>query len=95
MPFGTSSLDDLLIKHNNLSYMQAASLREIPGYKLSRLVFDTTWAVILGLNNSIQPLAQNGWTLLDLATNRGVNETFSSILRNSLNQVAFSGLSVG
>ena len=75
--------------------MRATSLRETPGYNLSRLVFDATWAVILGLNNSIQPLAQHGWTLLNLTTDRGVNETFSNIIKDSLNQVAFSGLSVG
>ena len=75
--------------------MDATSLREIPGYKLSRVIFDATWAVILGLNNSVQPLAENGSSLVDIVTARGVNETFSNIINNSLNKVKFSGLSVG
>ena len=94
MPFGAKSFDDLLIEYNNLS-MDVTSLREIPGYNLSRVIFDATWAVVLGLNNSIQPLAENGSSLVDIVTGRGVNKTFSSIINNSLNQVKFSGLSVG
>ena len=75
--------------------MDVTSLRETPGYNLSRVIFDATWAVVLGLNNSIQPLAENGSSLVDIVTARGVNETFSSIINNSLNKVKFSGLSVG
>ena len=72
-------------------------MAEIPGYNLSRVIFDATWAAILALNNSIQPLADNGWSLEELITQNTVyvDETISDIIRRSLNLVKFSGLSVG
>lgn len=73
----------------------AASLTEVPGYNLSRVIFDATWAVILALNNSIQPLAEKGHYLEESVSRKGVNKLISDVIKESLNQVKFSGLSVG
>ena len=70
-------------------------MTEIPGYNLSRVIFDATWATILALNNSIQPLADNGWSLEESVTENRVNKTISDVIKRSLDQVKFSGLSVG
>ena len=85
-------MDDLLIKYSNLS--SAANLTEIPGYNLSRVVFDATWTVILALNNSMQPLAEKGQSLEESVNRNGVDQKISDIIKESLNQVKFSGLSV-
>ena len=88
LPFGTDDLDDLLIKYNNLS--SVTNLTDI----LSRVIADTTWAVILALNHSVQLLAEEGWSLEESVTYNGVNQNISDIIMESLNQVKFSGLSV-
>jgi len=81
------------MKYNNLT--SAADLTETPGYSLSRVIFDASWAVILALNNSVQPLAEKGHHLEELVSRNGVNQSISEIIKESLNQVKFSGFSVG
>ena len=93
LPFGVIDLDDLLIKYNNLS--STTNLTDIPGYNLSRVIFDATWAVILALNNSIEALAEKGWSLEESVNQNGVDQRISYVIKESLNQVKFSGLSVG
>lgn len=82
----------MLRKYNNLS--PVTNLADIPGYDLSRVIFDAAWAVILGLNNSMQPLAEEGLLLDKLGNKTGINKTISDIIRASLDRVKFSGLSV-
>ena len=67
---------------------------DIPGYKLSRVIADATWAVILALNHSVQLLAEKGWSLEKSVNHSRVNQGISEIIRQSLNQIKFSGLSV-
>ena len=92
VPFRINDLDDLLIKYNNLS--SVTNLMDIPGYKLSRVIADATWAVILALNHSVQLLAEKGWSLEKSVNHSRVNQGISEIIRQSLNQIKFSGLSV-
>ena len=92
LPFGTNDLDKLLIKYYNLS--SVTNLTDIPGYKLSRVIVDATWAVILALNHSVQSLAEKGWSLEKSVNHSRVNQGISKIIRQSLNQVKFFGLSV-
>ena len=74
--------------------MSAPELSNIPGYHLSRVIFDVTWAVILALNYS------NSEKNLDKFLKRNgtgvpiVNQTFAELLSESLNQIRFYGLSV-
>lgn len=93
LPYGVDDLDHLLIKYGGLS--SPAELTKIPGYHLSRVIFDATWAVILAVNGSMQPLAEKGLSLHEAVDQNGVDQTISDIIKESLNQVKFSGLSVG
>ena len=80
------------MKHTSLT--SVTELTEIPGYKLSKLVFDATWAVILALNNSVQLLSEKGWSLEESVDQNGVDQRISDVIKESLHQLKFSGLSV-
>ena len=80
------------MEYKNLT--SVTNLKSIPGYNLSRVVFDATWAVILALNNSLQPLAENGWSLEESVNQNGIDQKISGVLKESLNNVKFSGISV-
>ena len=81
------------MEYKNLT--SATNLAEIPGYYLSKVVFDATWAVILALNNSMQLLAEKGWSLDESVNQNGVDQRILDIIKWSINKVKFSGLSVG
>jgi len=91
----THQLDQLLLKYyRELQNMSTPELSSIPGYQLSRVIFDVTWAVILALNysNSVEKLdkfLQRNETGVPV-----VNQTFAELLSESLSQVRFYGLSV-
>ena len=72
----------------------ATDLTEIPGYSLSKIIVDATWAVILALNNSVQLLSEKGWSLEESVDQNGVDQRISNVLKESLDKVKFSGLSV-
>ncbi|XP_065917371.1 gamma-aminobutyric acid type B receptor subunit 2-like [Dysidea avara] len=88
-------LDQLLLQYYRdvKPNMSAPELSNIPGYHLSRVIFDVTWAVILALNYS------NSEKNLDKFLKRNgtgvpiVNQTFAELLSESLNQIRFYGLS--
>ena len=84
-----TDVDDLLMEYTNTT-----NLTDIPGYNLSKVVFDATWAAILVLNNSVQQLAKKGWSLEESVSQNGVDQRISNIMRESLNKVKFSGFSV-
>ena len=73
-----------------MEYTNTTNLTDIPGYNLSKVVFDATWAAILALNL----LAKNGSSLEESVNQNGVDERISNITRESLNKVKFSGFSV-
>ena len=77
-----------------MEYTNTINLTEIPGYNLSKVVFDATWAAILALNNTVQLLAKEGWSLEESVNQNGIDERISNIMRESLNKVKFSGFSV-
>ena len=77
-----------------MEYTNTINLTEIPGYNLSKVVFDATWAAILALNNTVQLLAKKGWSLEESVNQNGVDQRISNIMRESLNKVKFSGFSV-
>ena len=85
-------MDDLLVEYKNLT--SVTNLKSIPGYNLSRVVFDATWAVILALNNSLQSLAERGWSLEEVVNQNGIDQNISDVLNESLNNVNFFGMSV-
>ena len=76
------------------SLTSVTELTEIPGYKLSKLVFDATWAVILALNNSVQLLSEKGWSLEESVDQNGVDQRITDVIKESLQKPKFSGLSV-
>ena len=80
------------MEYKNLTSI--TNLTEIPGYNLSKVVFDTTWAAILVLNNSVQQLANKGWSLEESINQNGVDQRISDIMKKSLNKVKFSSFSV-
>ena len=80
------------MEYNNLT--SVTNLTEIPGYNLSKVVFDATWAAILALNNSVQLLAKEGWSLEESINQNGVDQRISERMRESLNKVKFCGFSV-
>ena len=80
------------MEYKNLTSI--TNLKEIPGYNLSRVVFDATWAVILALNNSVQLLAEEGWSLEEVVNQNGIDQNISDVLKKSLNDVNFFGMSV-
>ena len=80
------------MKYKN--FTSVTNLKEIPGYNLSRVVFDATWAVILALNNSLQPLAEKEWSLEEVINHNGIDQNISNVLNKSLNNVTFFGMSV-
>ena len=73
----------------------ATDLKKIPGYNLSKIIVDATWAVILALNNSVQLLSEKGRSLEESVDQNGVDQRTSTVLKESLDKVKFSGLSVG
>ena len=77
-----------------MEYTNTTNLTEIPGYNLSKVVFDATWAAILVLNNSVQQLAKEGWSLEESINQNGVDQRISDIMKKSLNKVKFSSFSV-
>ena len=77
-----------------MEYTNTINLTGIPGYNLSKVVFDATWAAILALNNTVQLLAKKGWSLEESVNQNGVDQRISNIMRVSLNKVKFSGFSV-
>ena len=77
-----------------MKYTNTTNLTDIPGYNLSKVVFDATWAAILALNNTVQLLAKKGWSLEESVNQNGVDQRISNIMRESLNKVKFSGFSV-
>ena len=77
-----------------MEYTNTTNLTDIPGYNLSKVVFDATWAAILALNNSVQLLAKNGLSLEETINQNGVDQRISDKIRESLNKVKFSGFSV-
>ena len=88
-------LEELLLQYysnidGNLN-MSTSELTSIPGYHLSRVIFDITWAVILALNysNSRGELLQQNETGFPV-----VNQALAELLSESLSQVRFYGLSV-
>ena len=80
------------MKYKNLT--SVTNLTEIPGYNLSKVVFDATWAAILALNNTVQLLAKKGWSLEESVNQNGVDQRISDKIRESLNKVKFSGFLV-
>ena len=80
------------MEYKNLTSI--TNLKEIPGYNLSRVVFDATWAVILALNNSVQLLVEEGWSLEEVVNQNGIDQNISDVLKKSLNDVKFFGISV-
>ena len=80
------------MEYKNLTSI--TNLKEIPGYNLSRVVFDATWAVILALNNSVQLLAEEEWSLEEVVNQNGIDQNISDVLKKSLNDVNFFGMSV-
>ena len=80
------------MEYKNLTSI--TNLKEIPGYNLSRVVFDATWAAILALNNSVQLLAEEGWSLQEVVNQNGIDQNISDVLKKSLNDVKFFGISV-
>ena len=92
LPFKETDVDGLLMKYKNLT--SVTNLKEIPGYNLSRVVFDATWAVILALNNSLQLLSEKGWLLEESVNQNGIDQRISDVLKESLNNVNFFGMSV-
>ena len=80
------------MKYKNLT--SVTNLTEIPGYNLSKVVFDATWTAILALNNTVQLLAKNGLSLEESINQNGVDQRISDKIRESLNKVKFSGFSV-
>ena len=80
------------MEYKNLTSI--TNLKEIPGYNLSRVVFDATWAVILALNNSVQLLAEEEWSLEEVVNQNGIDQNISDVLKKSLNDVKFFGMSV-
>ena len=77
-----------------MKYTNTTNLTEIPGYNLSKVVFDATWAAILVLNNSVQQLAKEGWSLEESINQNGVDQNISDKMKESLNEVKFLGFSV-
>ena len=77
-----------------MKYTNTTNLTEIPGYNLSKVVFDATWAAILALNNTVQLLAKKGWSLEESVNHNGVDQNISDKMRESLNEVKFLGFSV-
>ena len=75
--------------------MSAPELSNIPGYHLSRVIFDVTWAVILALNYSNSEENLDNFLLRSGTGVPTVNETFAELLSESLNKIRFCGLSVG
>ena len=80
------------MEYTNLTSI--TELTEIPGYSLSKPVFDATWAAILALNNSIQLLSEKGWSLEESVNQNGVDKRISDVIKESFNKVKFLGLSV-
>ena len=75
------------------------SVKDIPGYYLSALIFDTAWAVIMALNESIKLLADRNMSMEFVLSNEKdipmVKPVILDVVNTSLSQVRFSGLSVG
>ena len=79
--------------------MPNTPVTDIPGYHLSTVIFDAAWAVILALNESIQPLVDRSLSIEFSLTDEDdipvVKQAVLDVLKMSLSQVRFSGLSVG
>ena len=90
-------LDQLLLQYYRdvNPNMSASELSNIPGYHLSRVIFDVTWAVILALNYSNSEEKLDNFLLRSGTGVPTVNETFAELLSESLNKIRFCGLSVG
>ena len=75
------------------------SVKDIPGYHLSAVIFDTAWAAIIALNESIKLLADRNMSMEFLLSNEKdipmVKPMVLDVINKSLSQVKFSGLSVG
>ena len=75
------------------------SLKDVPGYHLSTVIFDAAWAVMMALNESIQLLADRNTSMeFSLSNEDGipmVKQMVLDVINVSLSQVKFSGLSVG
>ena len=80
------------MEYKNLT--SVTKLKSIPGYNLSRVVFDATWAVVLALNHSLHLLTEKGWLLEESVNQNGIDQKISGVLKKSLNNVTFFGMSV-
>ena len=74
--------------------MSTTELTNIPGYHLSRVIFDVTWAVILALNYSNSEEKLDDFLMRNGTGVPVVNETFAELLSESLNKIRFNGSSV-
>jgi len=89
-------VDQLLLQYyrDSIPNMSASELTNMPGYNLSKVIFDVTWAVILALNYSNSQVSLNKFLKKNETDIPVVNQTFAKLLSESLNQINFSGLSV-
>ena len=89
-------LDQLLLQYyrDSSPNMSASELSNVPGYNLSKAIFDVTWAVILALNYSNSQVSLDNFLKKNETDIPIVNQTFAKLLSESLNQIKFSGLSV-
>ena len=71
--------------------MSTTELTNIPGYHLSRVIFDVTWAVILALNYSNSEEKLDDFLMRNGTGVPVVNETFAELLSESLNKIRFFG----
>ncbi|XP_065917370.1 gamma-aminobutyric acid type B receptor subunit 2-like isoform X2 [Dysidea avara] len=88
-------LDQLLLQYYRdvNPNMSASELSNIPGYHLSRVIFDVTWAVILALNYSNSEEKLDNFLMRNETGVPTVNQTFAELLSESLNQIRFNGSS--
>jgi len=89
-------LDQLLLQYykDDNPNMLDSELSNMPGYNLSRLIFDVTWAVILALNYSNSEENLGNFLKRDETGVPKINQSFAELLSESLNKIRFSGLSV-
>ncbi|XP_065917375.1 gamma-aminobutyric acid type B receptor subunit 2-like isoform X2 [Dysidea avara] len=88
-------LDQLLLQYYRdvNPNMSTTELSNIPGYHLSRVIFDVTWAVILALNYSNSEEKLDNFLMKNGTHVPIVNETFAKLLSESLSQIRFNGSS--
>ena len=100
IPINASELDNLLTKYYENTYgcNNVPSVKDIPGYHLSTVIFDAAWAVVLALNESIQLLADRNMSVEFLLSDKDdipvAEQMVFDVMNISLSQVKFSGLLV-